>query len=118
MKTAKPVLSAMDLQFLSGRIASLSRIDDLAFVFETAASGVRLRLLALVLANGELRIRDLSTITGLSPMEVADHLSHLTRAELVEHGTEDDGTIYRAGNHPLIEWLQSHLADECESLRS
>ena len=108
----------MDLRFLSERIASLSRIDDLAFVFETAASGVRIRLLVLILANGELRIRDLSTITGLSPMEVSDHLSHLTRAELVQHGPADDDTLYRAGSHPLVHWLQSHLADECESLRS
>lgn len=107
----------MELQFLGKRIATLSRADDLAFVFETAASGVRLRLLLLILANGGLRVGDLSAITGLSPMEVADHLSHLSRADLVRHGAEDDESVYLAGSHPLLHWLRSHLEDECESLR-
>ena len=118
MKTAKPILSAMDLQFfLIDQIAALSRVDDLAFVFEMAASGVRLRLLLLLLANNELRIGDLSAITGLLPIEVADHLAHLARAELVQHGTPDDDSIYRPGNHALVGWLRTHLEDEQESLR-
>jgi len=118
MKIKSPLLTQMALQsFPIERIAALLRVDDLAFVFEAAASGVRLRLLLLLLAKGELRISDLSAITGLPPMDVAEHLAHLTRATLVQHGTPQDDSIYRPGNHPLVHWLEALLEDEVELLR-
>jgi len=87
-------------------------------VLETAAGGVRLRLLLLILANDKLRIGDLAAVTGMPPMEIARHLARLVRADLVQCGTPDDESIYRPGEHPFIHWLRNHFEDELKLLRA
>ena len=118
MKTKKPLLAAMEHSFLwLDQIAALPRVDDLVFVLETVASGIRLRLLLLIVANDELRVSDLSSITGVTPMEIARHLARLVRANLVLRGIPDDESIYRPGEHPFVHWLRNQFEDELELLR-
>lgn len=76
--------------------ASLT-VDDLVAALKSAAEPTRLRILML-LAAGELNVKDLTLILGQSQPRISRHLKLLTEAGLVER--------FREGS-----WVYFHISD-------
>ena len=60
--------------------------DDLVTALKAAAEPTRLRIL-LLLASGELNVKDLTLILGQSQPRISRHLKLLSEAGLVERST-------------------------------
>lgn len=88
-------------------------LDDLLACLRAAGEGTRVRLLAL-LAEGELTVKDATTILGQSQPRISRHLKLLTEAGLVQRFPEGSWVYYRLaeGAHgALVSSILSRVDD-------
>ena len=75
-------------------MAGLFASDDIVTALKAAAEPTRLRIL-LLLAAGELSVKDLTVILGQSQPRISRHLKLLAEAGLVERFREGSWVFYR-----------------------
>ena len=75
------------------------RADDVVEALKAAAEPTRLRILVL-LAEGELNVKDLTRILGQSQPRISRHLKLLAEAGLVERGREGSWVYFRSAPRP------------------
>lgn len=92
--------SAYDISRADPDHADTLRPDELVTALKAAAEPTRLRILIL-LANGELNVKDLTQILGQSQPRLSRHLKLLAEAGLIER--------FREGS-----WVYFHVSDRSE----
>ena len=84
-------------------------IDDAATMLSALSDPTRLRLVSLILHNGEICVCDLMEITGLPQTKISKHLSVLRHAGMVNQRRE--GTWMHYSMSESENGLQTSLID-------
>ena len=82
--------------------------DALVTALKAAAEPTRLRILVL-LAGGELSVKDLTGILGQSQPRISRHLKLLTEAELIDRAPEGSWVYFRLAEALARQGLVGHL---------
>ena len=95
------------------RLPGLDELEGLELFFKVLGDSTRLRILHALLA-GELCVRDLSEIVGMSESAVSHQLAVLKGARLVRHRRDGKVIYYSLSDDHVSSVLQSmrtHLAE-------
>lgn len=88
-------------------VLTVAQAQAAARVLKALADPVRLRLVSLILAQGQARAGDLGAAFDLAQPTITLHLNVLFDAGLLVRTREDTGVLYRANPSPLAETAAS-----------
>jgi len=94
--------------------------DTLANLFKALSEPIRLRILSLLLENGELCVCDLVNTLQLPQSVTSRHLAYLRNNDLVKARREGVWMYYQLTQYalsdlqPLLAFIQSSIADNHE----
>lgn len=92
---------------------ALADTELLARLFRALGDATRLRILELLLADGELHQAEIVRRLGATQPRVSEHLACLSWCGFVETRTEGRRTLYRVADRQvpaLLEWARRFLA--------
>src|SRR5674476_1487343 len=95
-------MSNMEIGYRSS-VLTVTQATAAARVLKALADPVRLRLISLILAEGQARVGDLGAEFELSQPTITHHLNVLFDAGLLIRTREGTGVLYRANPSTLAE---------------